>query len=277
MPDELVESAERAATKEQKRHKIWQHPDRELIHAMLRRGKSANWIALWLEDRYPMEDEEGEHPDAAKHKKWLLGPSTIDRYRKEFMPEVDPGQDVVLEDIEEVIGRRVPPPMGPQFELEMLETGIRIGEHNLARSLKSDEEMGMVQPQTLNAHSQFVDTVAKVIDVKAKLGLPGYEYVAEKHQIDQTNRNLSVELHGKVDSRTGQIVPNEPEKMEVLKQFLDLGPEKAHELMIAAAAEASRRAEENADQVEAEATEEVEDATVIPDDEELDGDAESPA
>jgi hypothetical protein len=246
-------------SKDQRRSKVWVHPDRETIEALMRRGKSAEWIALWLEEKYPLDDEEGgEHEDARNHKKWQLGAATLDRYRSQFMPEVSPGLDMVRSDVEDIIGRHLPAVVGPQFELGMLEASIRVAEHNLQRALAADDEMEMLQPTTLTAHSQFTDTVMKSFEAKSKIGMPGYEAAPDKMQIDQTNRNLSVELHGKIDPRTGQVVANEPEKVELMKKFIEMPPEQAQTVIHGAQVEAQKLQAEAA--IEAEATEVTSDA-----------------
>lgn len=238
---------------EQKRTKVWQHPDRDAIHALLRRGKSAFWISAWLEELYPLEDEDGsDHPDILKHRRWQLTEKTIERYRKEFMPEVAPGVDVVDEGLEDLIGRRMPMPDGPGLEVELMETALIVAQQNLARALEQDEDMGMLQGTTLDAHTRFVDTIKSSASLKQQLNRPGYEAAPQHLVVDQTNKNFSVELHGRVDPRTGQIIPNEPEKLEALKQLLELGPGKAGELI--SAAEHAARATLAAAEAEAEAS-----------------------
>lgn len=260
---------------EQRRTKVWTHPDRAQIEALLIRGKSASWIAYWLEERYPLTEpdpdaEEGEpqerdHPDRVKHARWHLTPTTLDGYRTKWMPETQPGTDIVLADLEDIVGRELPAPRQPDYELELMESAVRVAQHNLAKALKSDEEMEMVQPTTLDAHSRFVNSIEKSVDVKQKLNLPGYERAPERLEVDQTNRNLSVELHGRI-GRNGAPEAVEPEKVRLVNELLTAGPEKAHEVIAAAqaAAQAEREATADADTIDA-------DATDIPEDGELDG------
>jgi hypothetical protein len=228
-PSEEVESASLRRTA------VYKHPQRARIEALLRRGKSAWWIASWLEEMYPLEDEDEEpHPDAALHIRWRISEETLEAYRARFMPEFAPGVDVVDDELEELIGRKFPTDQhGPQAEIELLEVGVRVAQKNLARALASDEELQMVQPTTLDAHRAFMDTVRISAEVKQKLGVKGYEPLPEQHIVHQTTRNVSLELHGRIDERTGQVGPADQRKVDLMRDALDAPPERLREILAA--------------------------------------------
>jgi hypothetical protein len=222
---------------EQQRTKLWRHVDRTTIEALLRRGKSSWWIAAWLEERYPLEGDDGsEHERAAQHKRWQLSTKTIDRYREQFMPEHSPGIELVDSGLEDIVGRTLPAPPLPQSEFDVIEMGVKVSQQNLARQLEADEKLGMLQSTTLEANRDMISAASKSIEAKSSLGLPGYQKAPEHQIIDQTNtnKNLSVELHGVVDKRTGEVRPSDPSKLEVLKELLAAGPEKTREIIQAA-------------------------------------------
>lgn len=259
------------------RSKIGHHPDRDKIEALLRRGKSASWISLWLEEVYPLEgapeinddgDEiETRHELFTAHEKLQLTPALIDEYRKKFMPEAMAGFGL-SEDLEDQIGRRFPAPKAIPFELDVAEAGVRAAEMNLARALSQDAEMGMVQPTTLQAQDQLMNAANTSLDMKSKLGLEGYEAAPDRieQKVDQTNRNFSVELHGSFDPRSGEAVPTEPDKVDLLRKLMELPAEKAADVLAGAAALHA------AVVVDGEATEEPVDSasTEIPVDDEFD-------
>lgn len=221
----------------QERTAVYRHSEREKIEALLRRGKSADWIALWLEELYPLEDEEGEpHPEVAQHRKRQLRPEIIESYRRNYLPEFAPGFDLLTPELEDAIGRRFPAPQSPVFETEVVEAGIRAAEINLARGLAADEEMEMLQPTTLQAQAQLIDAASASVDIKARLGVPGYEPPPEHVVVDQTMRSMSVEFQGRIDPATGQVVANESKKVQLLEQLMALPPERASQVIEAAKA-----------------------------------------
>jgi hypothetical protein len=195
--------------------KIGGHPDRLLIEALLRRGRTPYWIAGWLEERYPdtEEDEESgeivDAPDAAAMRKLQIAEETIERYRDDWMPEVSPGVDTVFEDIEEIVGRHFPgSERGPEHELDLMDMLINVGQHTLAQALASDAEMEMVQSTTLDAAKMLQGFVKESVEIKQNLGRPGYEAQPEQIEINSTNRNISVELHGRL-GKNGERSPND--------------------------------------------------------------------
>ncbi len=255
----------------QRRHEIFTHPDRLRLEALLKHGKSPEWIALWLEDEYPLEDDEGKpHPEKRTHERLHRDPEKIEDYRSKYLSEYAPGFDVLSPELEDAIGRRFPAPKTPNFEIEVVEAGVRTAELNLARGLEADEELEMLQPTTLQAQGQLIDAAQASADLKASLGVPGYEPPPERVEIDQTNHSMSVELRGTVDGQ-GRLVPTEPKKVEMLRALMEMAPEKAAAMMAAAGVE------EDAEPVIPEALsvpDETVDstATEIPQDEELDDD-----
>lgn len=232
---EVDETAEVPAAR--KRTGIWQHPDRDTIHYLIRHGKSAYWIQCWLEERYPLvvEDDDGdevEHDDAALHRRWQVAASTIDTYRADWMPECAPGVDVVSDEITELIGRRLPG--AAKFELEVLEAGVHVAQVNLARALRADEDLGMLQQSTLEANDAMMKAANQMIAAKAKLQVDGYEPAPERTINENintnTNRNLSVELHGKL-GKDGKVLPGNPEAVEAMKQLMGMSAEERQQVI----------------------------------------------
>jgi hypothetical protein len=261
--DELVTTAEeerspvKVITEEQKRTRIYQHPARSKIEAMLKRGKSASWISLWLEEAYPLENAEGQpHPEHRENRRRRLTPSTIENYRRKFMPECVPGIDASSEELENIVGRAMPQPTSSRFELDVMEVGIRVAEKNLERALKQDDEMEMLQPQTIAAQTALMNSAEKTAMLKGKLGVPGYELVAEKSEITQhsTSRNMSLELHGRVGPN-GEILPGEPDKMDVARKLIGMPREQAQATMAEISREVKARQENGDGPVEGQGTE----------------------
>lgn len=261
------------APEPQKRTAVYRHPDRDMIHALLRRGKSPKWVATWLERRYPLEDEYGTpHPDAVVHRKWHIAAGTIDRYRKEWMPEVEPGVDVIHDKLQNIVGYRPPAPKGQVIELDVMEAAIAVAQHNLAKALDQDEDMGMIQPLTLEANKAMVEASKQRAELAMKLGIDGYAEVAKRVQIEQhsQNANLNVNVDAQVGA-DGRLRPAEPEKFAVMKQLLTLDPAEARKLVAVAQSEAAQRA--SLERAEAEAEAELE-PPPPPDAEVVEGEAE---
>jgi hypothetical protein len=266
-----VVDAQVVVSPEQKRTAIYQHPQRDSIESMLRRGKSASWISLWLEEIYPLVErndkgkEIGPHPNRRRHKRWHVKPETIERYRSSFMPECEPGVDIIGSELEDVIGRR--PPADPKIkpEIAAMEAAMRIAEHNVTAALQADKKMGFVQPTTIQAQQALGSAAKDSAELKAKLGEEGYEFVAEKQEIttNNTNRNASIELYGKLGP-DGTPLPGDPEKIDQVRELLARGPEAAAEMITQAEKIAADRAAASAE-VEGTATEEPV-PTDIPDD-----------
>jgi hypothetical protein len=253
MAEELVQVE---APEAQKRTAIWRHPDRDMIHALIYRGKSARWISEWLEDRYPLEDEYGQpHANAVEHRKWLISENTINKYRREWLPEAEPGVDVVHSKLQKLIGFQAPAPNKQLMELDVLEALVTVSQMNLAKAIEQDEDMGMLQPVTLEAHKLAVETAVKRAKLAQDLSVEGYEQKPKElliqQHLQQTNTNLNVNADVTVDSATGKVTPQEPKKVQLMKQLMDMPPDKAHEL-VAMANEAADRGvviESTADEV----------------------------
>jgi hypothetical protein len=220
----------------QKRTAVWRHPDRDMIHALLYRGKSAGWISEWLEERYPLEDEYGQpHANAVEHRKWHISDATISKYRREWLPEAEPGVDVVHGKLQKLIGYQTPAPNKQLMELDVLEALVAVGQMNLAKAIQQDDDMGMVQPITLEAHKVAVDTVVKRAKLAQDLSVEGYEQKPKElliqQHLQQTNTNLNVNADVTVDGATGKVVAQEPKKLQLMRQLMDMEPEKAKELV----------------------------------------------
>lgn len=234
-----MEIARLEAPEEQKRTRVWRHPDREMIEALLRRGRTGEWISKWLATKYPVEDEFGApHEHADDHKRWQLTARVLESYRDKWMPEAKPGVDVIVPELEDMIGRRIGPAqhMGPQYEMEVLETAIVVAQQSLGMAIAQSKDLEMLAGITLDAQKGLVEAVRARVEVGQKLGMPGYEKRPEHHVVEQhvTSKNLNVEVQAKVDPRTGQVQPNEPDKVAALKQLLAMPPEDSERIMQAA-------------------------------------------
>lgn len=253
--------AEIEVAEEEKRSAVARHPDRDAIIHLLRVGRSAYWISRWLEDGYAVEDEDeggDESPDrhlrlvddfddegeesageegepTAQNAHLQLSEKVIEEYRERFMPETTPGVDVLNEDLEEFIGYKFPGAL--HWELEVVEAGVHVSQVNVARALKQDEEMNMLQQTTLDANDRMMKAAETLVGVKQKLGLPGYEAQPDHIITENTNRNWSVELHGRVD-KSGRVHPAEPERLALAAELLKAGPQ-AKAIMAAAQAAAA--------------------------------------
>jgi hypothetical protein len=229
------EPLELEVPEEQRRAKVYRHPDRETIHTLISSGKTGDWIARWLKLKYPIEDEMGaETEDAARNVRWHLTAATINRYRDKWMPEAAPGVQLVDTSLETALGMPMPVARstGAQFELDVLEVVIQASMKSLGRALTSDEEMEMLQSVTLDAQDGVLKAVRDRVAIAQSLGVEGYPRMAERveQKVDQTvnatTRNLNVELNGRVDAQ-GVVHPNEPAKVKVLAELMALSPEKA--------------------------------------------------
>jgi hypothetical protein len=210
----------------QRRTLVWRHPERDTIHALIRKGKSARWISEWLKEEYPLEDEWGQpHPDGLEHRKHHVSASTINEYRREWMPECEPGVDVVHAGLEKIIGHR-PPSDKTGFELDVMEAAIAVAQHNLAIALKQDQDMGMLQPITLEAQDRLESAAKTRVELAQKLNVPGYEQQAQKFQIQSENRNLNLNVDA-----GGNAQANEPDKLKLMRELLAQGPDRAREIV----------------------------------------------
>lgn len=226
---------------EQRRTKVWRHPDRQMIEALLRRGRTGDWISKWLESKYPVEDEFGAPLDnAEENERRQLSPKLLETYRAKWLPEARPGVDVIVPELEDMIGRRigVAQDMGPAYEMEVLETAIVVAQQSLGMAIAQSKDLEMLAGITLEAQKGLLDAVRTRVEVAQKLGIKGYEAQPERHviqqEVTQTTRNLNVEVQANIDPRTGQIKPNEPEKVSALKQLLAMPPAEAQRIMEAA-------------------------------------------
>jgi hypothetical protein len=234
---EPQEQEESTVPIERRRTAIWKHPSRTWIEALIRRGKSPWWISRWIEECYPPEeeDEDGEMQRVPEHEKLQVSEDAIERYRADWLPEYAPGVDAVSEDIEDVVGRHFPGfEGGPIPELEVMDMAGRVAQHNLAQALKADEALGMVQETTLNAQGAVMATAVQAVETKQKLGVPGYETVPERHEITSTNRNVNVDLQGRIDPKTGQRGPTDPDRAALVRELLQRPRDEIDRILAAA-------------------------------------------
>ena len=223
---------------EQRKHKVYRHPDRDRIVALLRRGKSAYWIALWLEEVYPVIDEPEDDEEAAEsaaNEKLLLTAEELDSYREHWMPEATPGVDVVHDQIDDIIGRRFPASSkGKDFELELLDMSMDVAQHMLGQALEQDDKLKMgVSETTISAHTTLMNTLKASVDLKQQLGVRGYDAPVQRSKVESTvtQKNLNVSLHGIVDPRTGELGPTDPTRVNAVLELLKAGPDRAREVL----------------------------------------------
>jgi hypothetical protein len=224
----------------QRLHPVYRHPDRDRIEALMRRGKTSYWIGLWLEDTYPVTDEPEDDEEAAEsaaNEKMLLDPEVLDYYRENFMPDCKAGVDVVMEGIEDIVGRRFPASSrGKDFELELLDMSIDVAQHMMAQALEQDDRLKMgVSETTLQAHQELMSTIQASVALKQAMGIDGYEAPIERHQYEHTNKNLNVNLHGVVDARTGELGPVDQSRVDAVLGLLAAPPDRAAEVLDATA------------------------------------------
>jgi hypothetical protein len=222
----------------QARHKVYRHPDRDRIEALLRRGKSSYWISLWLEEIYPVTDEpenDDEATESAANEKMLLTVEELDSYRDEWMPDAAPGVDVVHDQIDDIVGRRFPgSSKGKDFELELLDMSMDVAQHMLGQALEQDDKLKMgVSETTISAHTTLMATLKASVDLKQQLGVRGYDMPVARSKVESTvtNKNLNVNLHGVVDPRTGELGPTDPGRVNAVLELLKAGPERAREVL----------------------------------------------
>lgn len=230
----MSELEEIEAPEEQRRSAIYRHPDRDMIHGLMRRGRDERWISEWLGERYPLEDEfGGPHPAAIENRKWNISPDTVKKYRKKWFPECEPGIDVVNQDIQKIIGRQLP--AGPQqmIELDVMEAALAVAQHNLAKAMSQDEDMGMLQPITLEAQKSVMDAARIRVDLAQKLSIPGYEVKPKELLIQQHNQNTNLNVNADiaVDAATGKVRAEDPPKLALMKQLMQKSAAEAQDLV----------------------------------------------
>lgn len=238
---------------EQRRTRVYRHPDRELIEALLRRGKTAEWIAKWLEKRYPVEDEFGAPLDEAEeNERRRLTANMISTYRARWLPECRPGVDAIIPELEDRIGRRLgaAAEMGPQYELDVLETVIVVAQQSLGMALDQSKDLEMLAGITLEAQKGLLEAVRARFEIAQSLGVKGYEAAPTKQVIKQeitsNNKNLNVDVNGVVDPRTGQVTPVDTPKVAAMKQLLAMD-ESQRRATVEAAERVAREAEQTFD------------------------------
>jgi hypothetical protein len=91
--------------------------------------------------------------------------------------------------------------------------------------------VAMLQSTTLEANDKMIAAAEASVNVKQRLGWPGYEPLPEHHVIEQTNKNLSLELHGRLDPKTGKVGPGDPDRVALVKQMLELPAGQADAVM----------------------------------------------
>lgn len=229
---------------------VYRHPMRLQLEALLAR-RTPDWVAAWLRDQYPLTDADGiPYPDAHRRERLHLSARAITKYRDRFLPQYKAGVDVVPASLEDLIGRVAPTPR--RQEIDRLEVLAQVAVHNLQKAMKMDEDLEMLQPITLQAQDAAMNVTLRTIDVKSKLGVPGYEEVpkAQNIKLDATHQSINVELHGRVDPRTGEQIPNEPERVDALREVLRMGPDAVMEVVAAAKARAAEAVNGTAEEVE---------------------------
>lgn len=222
-------------TEKQQRSSVYRHPQRDDIEALFA-VRTPEWIAAWLRQIYPTEQPGGaRHENAAQHERLRISARALKKYRDLYFPEHRPGVEATSAALEDLIGRR--PPAGARHELDRLDTLQGVADYNLTQAMKVDQALGMLTPSTLAAQQFALDATLKAIDAKSKLGLPGYEAAAVNINATTTNRNLNVDVSGRVDPRTGEQVPDDPDRVDTMRQVLAMGPDAVLDAVRAAKAQ----------------------------------------
>lgn len=185
--------------------KVWKHPDRQAIEAMLI-TRSAYSVERWLKERYP------EEPELNIHRARLI------EYRDRYLVDEDwtvPVEDNPLKDVTPVRIDKT----HPLWEFDALTAQVEALEYIAAQAVKQDSELGLVQENTIEALSILGKALKDRAELAAKLGLPGYEEAAKKLQIEQSSVNVEVRAHA------GLPVAPDTTRLEVARALLSMSPQ----------------------------------------------------
>lgn len=219
----------------QKATAVWRHPDRDTILALLPKRTSA-WIASYLAEQYPVEDEDGEPlPDgeARRNARRALSARSIEAYRRDYAYELLGVSDALPPGLEDLVGYR-PPRQSARPEIELMEALVPVYLHNLQASMANDEQLGMLNPTTLEAQKQVRQLAIDTLEAKSKLGMDGYQAAPQEIHVEQNTRSVNVELHGRTDPTTGAQLPVDRDKVSALQEVLARGPAEAQAMVRAA-------------------------------------------
>lgn len=208
--------AQLALRQRQKKTKVYKHPDRETIEDLLLVWP-ANKVQRWLEDRYPLEVDGEMYPD---HRHFQINRKTLIEYRDTYL--VDDGWKEPIDDSPLTQGDLMPmrvPQSKSMWELDVLTTVIQANEHLLAKSLLVDEEMGMVNDSTISLLNMLATNASKRAELAAKLGLSGYDFVAQKIEQKVDSHVQQETLQVNVDAHPSKKAEN-PDAFELARALL---------------------------------------------------------
>ncbi len=196
------------------RTKVWKHPDRQALEAMLI-TRAAYSVERWLAERYPDE------PDMRVSRARLI------EYRDKYLVTEDwtpPVEDNPLKDVTPVrIDKN-----HPLWEFDALTAQVEALEYLAAQAIKQDSELGLIQETTVEALSVLGKALKDRAELAAKLGLPGYVEAAKKLQIEQSSVNVEVRAHA------GLPVAPDSSRLEVARALLSMSPEERAQLALEA-------------------------------------------
>lgn len=199
------------------RTKVWKHPDRVAIEAMLM-VRPANQVERWLSERYP------ESPDKQITRKNLIV------YRNKYLVDEHFAEPVRDNPLDEVTPVRVPP-NHPMWEFDSLTAQVQALEYIAAQAIEQDTDLGLVQETTIEALQALGKAIKDRAELAAKLGLPGYVEAAKRLQVEQQSVNVEVRTHAGLDA-----LPD-ASKMEIARAMLGMSPEERQRLLSAGAPE----------------------------------------
>lgn len=195
----------------QNRTKVWKHPDRTAIEAMLL-VRPAFQVERWLGEKYP--------DDADKR----ITRKNLIIYRNKYLVDetwTEPIRDSPLDDVTPV---RVPP-THPMWEFDSLTAQVQALEYVAAQAVEQDTDLGLVQETTIEALQALGKALKDRAELAAKLGLPGYVEAAKRLQVEQQSVNVEVRAHAGLDS-----LPDST-KLDVARAMLGMSPEERRQLM----------------------------------------------
>ena len=208
--------------------KVGSHPDRMAIEMLLKHWSGAK-VELWLLHRYPPRNDLTGEP-YPEHGELRIARHALTDYRRKYLEPVwtkdeNGGWTEPLEGspLDGVLPPR-PPNEGELMELAAMALAIEAAEFTLARCLIIDGRSGIVADITVTTLKALAEIAEKRAMLAARLGIPGYELVPEKLQVD----SRSMVLHGNVEH-----TPLEPEKVALAKALLEIEPAKRAILMSA--------------------------------------------
>jgi ribosomal protein S9 len=199
------------------RTKVWKHPDRAAIEAMLV-VRPAHQVERWLAERY------ADSPDRQVTRKNLI------IYRNKYLVDEHFAEPIRDNPLDDVTPMRVPPDH-PMWEFDSLTAQVQALEYIAAQAIEQDTDLGLVQETTIEALQALGKAIKDRAELAAKLGVPGYVEAAKRLQVEQQSVNVEVRTHAGLDA-----LPD-ASKMEIARAMLGMSPEERQRLLSAGAPE----------------------------------------